>query len=547
MSNLRIGARLALGFGILMLLAAVVLLVGLANLSGIGDLTDDIVDKEWPKSGVAHTINALTRENAQRTMELFIAERPEEIRRIDAIIAANKKAITHALSELEEMVGSEEGHQLISDIKASRQAYVASFSKVAQLLNEGKRVDASALMRDETLPLLQGLQRNVSRLVETQSKRVEHSGAHVRRSVSSARALMIAFGVAAFLISIPLAWWITRSIIQPMQHAVQVAQRVASGDLTSEINVNSKDETGQLLQALHEMNVSLVRIVGEVRSQTEHVATASAQIASGNSDLSARTEAQASSLEETASSMEELTSTVSQNADNASQANVLARTACESAIRGGDVVAEVVAMMGEINASSKKMEEIIGTIDGIAFQTNILALNAAVEAARAGEQGRGFAVVAGEVRNLAQRSAAAAREIKALITNSTERIAAGSALAGNARHAMEDIVVGIQRVTDIMNEITAAGMEQTAGLNQINQAIAHMDEVTQQNAALVEESAAAAQALREQAVCLSDAVHVFTLAETETMTVVEERHPRRQEHGRRHALTGEPAVLLLRA
>jgi methyl-accepting chemotaxis protein len=292
---------------------------------------------------------------------------------------------------------------------------------------------------------------------------------------------------------------------------MQVAQTVASGDLSSVINVRSSDETGLLLQALKDMNESLVRIVTRVRSGTETIVTASGQIASGNLDLSSRTEEQASSLEETASSMEELTSAVRQNADNARDAKELARSASDIASHGGEIVAQVVETMESINAASAKIVDIISVIDSIAFQTNILALNAAVEAARAGEQGRGFAVVATEVRNLAQRSAAAAKDIKTLITDSVDRIASGSVLVNKAGATMTDIVGGVTRVTDIMNDISMASDEQRAGIEQVNQAVAQMDQVTQQNAALVEEAAAAAVSLREQADELAQLVGVFRL------------------------------------
>jgi methyl-accepting chemotaxis protein len=286
---------------------------------------------------------------------------------------------------------------------------------------------------------------------------------------------------------------------------------VADGDLTGTIVVTSKDETGQLLQALQDMNNGLVRIVTQVRMGTDTIATASSQIATGNLDLSSRTEEQASSLEETASSMEELTSTVKQNADNARQSNQLAMTASEVAVRGGAVVSQVVETMGSINDSANKIVDIIGVIDGIAFQTNILALNAAVEAARAGEQGRGFAVVASEVRNLAQRSASAAKEIKTLIDDSVEKVGTGSRLVNEAGATMGEVVESVRRVTDIMSEITAASQEQTDGIEQINQAVMQMDQVTQKNAALVEEAAAAAESLQDQASNLLQVVSVFKL------------------------------------
>ena len=296
-----------------------------------------------------------------------------------------------------------------------------------------------------------------------------------------------------------------------MQRALEVANTVAAGDLTSRIEVTTRDEMGQLLQALKTMNENLARTVGTVRSGTGTITVAANEVAAGNQDLSSRTEQQASSLEETASSMEELTSTVKQNADNARQANVLADAASQVAQRGGAVISQVVGTMGEIDASAGKISDIIGVIDSIAFQTNILALNAAVEAARAGEQGRGFAVVASEVRNLAQRSAAAAKEIKGLINDSTGKVASGSKLVAEAGATMQEIVDSVRRVTDIMGEITSASQEQTAGIEQINQAVAEMDNVTQQNAALVEEAAAAAEAMKDQAAMLTAAMAAFRI------------------------------------
>ena len=320
-----------------------------------------------------------------------------------------------------------------------------------------------------------------------------------------------ALGLAAFAIALftVVAMAIGRGITRRLRHAVEIARTVSAGDLTTQITVDTRDETGQLLEALRDMNASLARIVAEVRVGTGAIGTASHEIALGNADLSSRTEQQASSLEETASSMEELTSTVKQNADNARQANQLAAGASEVAVKGGAVVGEVVHTMTSINESSKKIADIIGVIDGIAFQTNILALNAAVEAARAGEQGRGFAVVAAEVRSLAQRSAAAAKEIKQLITASVTQVDDGTRLVSEAGRTMDEIVAAVQRVADIMAEISAASQEQSSGIEQVNQAVAQMDEVTQQNAALVEEASAAAESLKEQTDGLLRAVGVF--------------------------------------
>jgi len=330
-------------------------------------------------------------------------------------------------------------------------------------------------------------------------------------AVNRSEAMMVWTGIIASLLAIGCAWFIALAITRPIESAVQVAQTVAAGDLTSDIAVDTQDETGQLLQALKGMNDSLIKVVAQVRGGTDTIANASSEIASGNMDLSARTEEQASSLEETASSMEELTSTVRQNADNAQQANQLARTASGVAEKGGEVVARVVETMDSINESSGKIVDIIGVIDGIAFQTNILALNAAVEAARAGEQGRGFAVVASEVRNLAQRSAAAAKEIKQLIGDSVEKVGAGSKLVAEAGSTMGEIVSSVQRVSGIIQEISLATQEQSMGIDQINNAIGQMDTVTQQNAALVEEAAAASASMQEQAQALAAVVSVFKL------------------------------------
>jgi methyl-accepting chemotaxis protein-2 (aspartate sensor receptor) len=318
--------------------------------------------------------------------------------------------------------------------------------------------------------------------------------------------------VAAALLGVALVVYIRRTV-RPLTVLSQHVQRIGDGDLSQSLASPRRDEIGAITRAVETMRDALVRVVSQVRQGTDTIATASSQIASGNQDLSSRTEEQASSLEQTAASMEELTSTVKQNADNARQANQLAASASEVALRGGSVVSQVVNTMGSINASSKKIVDIIAVIDGIAFQTNILALNAAVEAARAGEQGRGFAVVASEVRSLAQRSAAAAKEIKVLIDDSVGKVGTGSAQVAEAGRTMDEIVASVKRVTDIMGEISSASQEQTSGIEQVNQAISQMDQVTQQNAALVEEAAAAASSLQEQAGHLVQAVGVFRVGE----------------------------------
>jgi len=382
---------------------------------------------------------------------------------------------------------------------------------VVALATSQRTEQAITALTQDCMPLLKTVIGHVAMFDQTLREGAEKSAAAAQATYQTAKWSMALISLASLLVGLFIAWSLTRSITQPLGEAVQVAQAVAGGDLSSHVEVKTRDEIGQLMQALKDMNGSLSKVVGQVREGTDTIATASSQIAAGNMDLSSRTEQQASSLEETAAAMEQLTSTVKQNADNARQANQLAESASSVAIKGGTVVAQVVDTMGAINASSRKIVDIIGVIDGIAFQTNILALNAAVEAARAGEQGRGFAVVAAEVRNLAQRSAAAAKEIKTLIGDSVDKVEEGSQQVAQAGQTMDEIVGSVKRVTDIMAEISVASQEQTTGIEQINQAITQMDQVTQQNAALVEEAAAAAASLQEQAASLSQVVSVFRL------------------------------------
>jgi len=355
----------------------------------------------------------------------------------------------------------------------------------------------------------------IDQVVQMSNQRADADEAHAKDSIGAATWELLATLGLSLGLGVALATMIARSIARPLKEAVEIAKVVAAGDLTTVIEVRSSDETGQLMQALKDMNDSLVRIVGQVRVGTDTIADASSQVAAGNMDLSARTEEQASSLEETSSAMEELTSTVKSNANNAGVANKLAAAASSVAAKGGAVVSQVVATMGAINDSSRKIVDIIGVIDGIAFQTNILALNAAVEAARAGEQGRGFAVVASEVRNLAQRSAGAAREIKTLIDASVEQVGAGSRLVEQAGNTMVDVVASVKQVRDIIGEIASASQEQTVGIEHIGRAIMQMDQVTQQNAALVEQAAAAADSMQQQAASLTQVVSVFKLAQAQ--------------------------------
>ena len=509
-SDLKIGIRLGGAFAAVLALVAVMLVSALWQLNRIAEAKTVMADAALSVNLAQQWLRGIEG-NAVRTRAKAASADPAEEAHYDAEMKKTSAGVSATQKRLEAMVDTGQGKALMDAVASQRSRYTGlrdeGFKRKAAL--GAGHPEVQAFFRDKVMPEVDKYVASVQAVVAFEESLSAEAQANIDALNASARQVLTALGVSALAIGAVFGWLLTRSITVPLGHAVGLARQVAAGDLTARIDVASRDEVGQLLAALKTMNDSLLKTVSAVRAGTETIVTASQQIATGNLDLSSRTEEQASSLEETASSMEELTGTVRQNADNARQANVLARNASQIAAHGGDVVSQVVSTMASINESSKKIGDIIAVIDGIAFQTNILALNAAVEAARAGEQGRGFAVVASEVRNLAQRSAGAAREIRALIADSVAKVDAGGRLVDQAGTTMQEIVEGITRVTDIMSEIASASAEQTVGIEQVNEAIAQMDSVTQQNAALVEEAAAAAASLEDQATTLARLVSVF--------------------------------------
>ena len=518
LANLHIKTRLIFVIGFLSLLLLGIGVMGLTSLGSTNSAFKSVYEDRVVALGQLERISALVNKNQVIVSEAVVGQLsafPEDASAINDQVVEARKVIEEINTIWKAYMATKltaEERKLAEAFETSRLAYGRSgLSPALAALSGNDFQQASEILQGAMKESYPAVRENAEALIALQLKvaKAEFEAAQTRfavvRNISIA---VIAFGL---LLAALIGYWLIRAITLPLDTAVRVARAVAEGDLTQRIEVNSSNEFGQLLQALKDMNESLVSVVGQVRNGTDTVAHASSQIAAGNLDLSSRTEQQASSLEETASSMEELTSTVKQNAENARQANQLVGSTADVAVKGGQVVGQVIDTMSSIKESSRKIADIIGVIDGIAFQTNILALNAAVEAARAGEQGRGFAVVASEVRNLAQRSASAAKEIKGLIEDSVGKVDAGGKLVDEAGVTMDEIVSSVKRVTDIMSEIAAASQEQSAGIEQVNQAITQMDDVTQQNAALVEEAAAAAESLQDQATKLAEAVSVFKL------------------------------------
>ncbi|BBP01233.1 methyl-accepting chemotaxis protein [Sulfuriferula nivalis] len=523
-NEITIKARLIIAFSAFTLLLILVGGLGMYSASsGVAVLQHSLSDK----ANEADAVRIKYRMEEQRSLLLLALQHNPELatsklhdhpvsKHLDAISVAQKR-LTEILKNYQASITDPEEKRLMDTWVSDTHGFAEDgVNQVVASIQSNQWAAAETTLLNEVNPLYNKGQDDSKAITDYLQKRALDSTSKTNSDVAEMSYILWGIIILSVSLAVIIGWKIIRSISVPLRHAIEVAQRVAAGDLRMDRDVAVKrhDEIGELLVALNDMNSNLSTIVGEVRVGTESIASASAQIAAGNLDLSNRTEAQAGSLEETASAMEELTSTVKQNADNARQANQLAETASQVASKGGAVVSDVVNTMSEINDSARKIADIIGVIDGIAFQTNILALNAAVEAARAGEQGRGFAVVATEVRSLAQRSAAAAKEIKALIDDSVDKVEQGNKQAAQAGSTMNEVVNSVQRVTDIMSEISAASREQSQGIEEVNNAITQMDETTQQNAALVEQAAAAAKSLQDQAGNLEGLVNQFQLEDS---------------------------------
>jgi methyl-accepting chemotaxis protein len=510
--NLKIGTRMGAAFSAVLALALLLAAMGVQRLQDVARSAAEM-DQASHKADLASQWLTANLTNGALTQARLRSVDAADSKVIADKMAATSAGVSSAQKELGGLVDEPEVKRMLADIGGKRKAYLDLRSQMFQMVESGAAspAEARALFDSKLLPLSNAYDEAVRGLVGFQDGLLKQARTDVDTMVESGKRLLLLAGGAVTVLSGLLAWTLTRGITRPLREAVEIARTVANGDLGLEVRVASSDETGQLMAALKTMTDNLNKLVARVRLGTETIATAATEVAAGNHDLSARTEQQAGSLEETASSMEELTGTVHQNAENARQGTQLAASASSVAEKGGAVVSQVVETMAAINGSARKIVDIIAVIDGIAFQTNILALNAAVEAARAGEQGRGFAVVASEVRNLAQRSASAAKEIKVLIDDSVQKVDAGSQLVNEAGATMQEVVHSVRRVSDLMAEISSASQEQRDGIEQVNQAIGQMDQVTQQNAALVEEAAAATQSMREQADTLTQAVSAFKL------------------------------------
>src|SRR5476651_427198 len=513
MGKLRIGRLLVISFGAIVLILVALGILGTARLNQSGAALKDITLKQEVKVSLTNHIRLTATSVLLEVENIVLAPTTTQSDAATARLNADSADILAAYDKLKAIGLDDTETKSFNEALALRQRFRDSFTRALQMLSDGSRESAVPLLFDETLPALQTYREKLQSIIDYQEKNTAASRDAAIAGASSAQYWMIGSTVLGAVLAALACYLVQRSVTAPINEALELTRAVAQGDLTgqSHFDPESDNEANRMLQALDQMMVRLREIVGEVRLSSDTIVTASAEIAGGSMDLSSRTEHQASALEETASSMEQLTSSVRDNASNAGRADELAAKATRIAGDGGTVIGQVVETMGHIDASARKIVDIIAVIDGIAFQTNILALNAAVEAARAGEQGRGFAVVASEVRNLAQRSAVAAKEIKVLIDESVAQVDTGSKLVERAGATMSAVVDSVRSVSEIIGEISIASQEQSHSIEQVNQAITHMDGVTQQNAALVEQASAAAGALQEQAAGLSEMVGVFKL------------------------------------
>ena len=509
--DMRIGLRLGLAFGAVLVITGLISGIGVWRLGTLKAAAHDLGTLELQRSKLSQQWVADISLNWVRTSAALNASEPAYVLAMQREMDATSKRISETQSRLTPLIQDAKGKELVATIGVMRELYRGPRAELMKKKLAGE--DVGAATNTSLLPLAENYLKSLKALEDHMDARLAQSQQETDSIATVSQTILSVGALISIALGLALAWIATRSITTPLGHAVTCSQAIMNGDLGIAIDAKGRDEAAQLMQAMSAMRDNLSRIVGLVRDNANGVSASSTEIANGNHDLSARTETQASALQETAASMEELSATVTQNADNARQGNQLALSASSIAVRGGDVVGQVVETMKGINASSRKISDIIGVIDGIAFQTNILALNAAVEAARAGEQGRGFAVVASEVRALASRSAEAAKEIKQLINASVERVEHGTVLVDQAGETMTEIVDSIKRVTEIMGEISSASSEQSAGVSQMGEAVQQMDSATQQNAALVEEIASAASSLRNQALALVDVMAFFKLSE----------------------------------
>lgn len=511
MKNLNIGTRLGLGFALLLALIVIVSSVGVTRLGSVGNATANMAQNTMTKQQAVAEWQLLLASAIPNLLAMARVADPVESAYFGDLLAEGTARINTVQEHVEQLLALPRGKELYSAIASFRSVVLEHVGEI-RLLRSREQHEAANILTDQKLvPALNDYEQAMQELQGFQLELLKKDATDVEGLYRSGRTMLIGLSALAIVLGLLMAWRLTIGITRPLRHAVNVAQAVADGDLANTITVDSQDETGRLMQSLQNMNGSLAAMVREIRESSANIASGSGQIASGNADLSQRTEEQAANITETAAAMEELSSTVRSNADVARQAALMAADASKSAVQGGDAVNHVVTTMNDINTSSQKIVDIISVIDMIAFQTNILALNAAVEAARAGEQGRGFAVVASEVRSLAQKSAEAAKDIAGLINDSVQRTRAGSEMVSAAGVAMTGIVTQVQNVTNMINEISAATSEQTTGLTQISEAVVQLSDVTQQNAALVEESAAAADSLNDQARYLVGMVGRFRL------------------------------------